>query len=212
MSMRFIPLVMAFFVTALGTALAQGQPATISDSPPDVVAALARERGKAITAQAFGVLSSNLMTALTRGGVSNALQFCSMEGMPLTASVANSNQITLRRVSHKARNPKNKANAAELAILDQFRAGLAPGKTAAPLVSTNDSGGATFFAPIVLNNPLCLNCHGQPGTDIKPENLALVQKLYPQDEATGFKLGELRGLWRIDFQPAALKSSAAPPR
>lgn len=205
MSTRFLSLVLAVVVTALGAALAQDQPATTPGAPPDV-ATLARERGQAITAQAFGVLSSNLTAALSQGGVSNALQFCSVEALPLTASVVDTNQVTVRRASHKARNPKNQADAAELAILDAFRASLSPGKTATPLVRTNASGGATFFAPIVLNNPLCLNCHGQPGTDIKPENLALIQKLYPKDEATGFKFGELRGLWRIDFsQPTPPK-------
>ncbi len=170
------------------------------------VETLARERGKAIAAQAFGVLSSNLTTALSQGGVSNAVQFCSVEALPLTTSVADTNHVTLRRVSHKARNPKNRPDAAELAVLDEFRASLSPGKTATPIVRTNASGDATFFAPIVLNNPLCLNCHGQPGTDIKPEHLALLQRLYPKDEATGFKLGDLRGLWRIDFKPEALKA------
>ncbi len=176
------------------------------------VETLARERGKAIAAQAFGVLSSNLTTALSQGGVSNAVQFCSVEALPLTASVADTNHVSLRRVSHKARNPKNKADAAELAILDEFRTSLSPGKIATPIVRTNALGGAAFFASIVLNNPLCLNCHGQPGRDIKPEDLALIQKLYPKDEATGFKFGELRGLWRIDFLPAALQDVSTPGR
>jgi hypothetical protein len=30
--------------------------------------------------------------------------------------------------------------------------------------------------------------------------------LYPQDEATGFKLGDLRGAWRIDIPLASLQS------
>jgi hypothetical protein len=33
-----------------------------------------------------------------------------------------------------------------------------------------------------------------------PENLALIRQLYPADEATGFSLGEVRGLWRIGFK------------
>lgn len=164
----------------------------------------ARERGVALAARTFGVLSSNLMTAFSQGGVSNALQFCSTAAQPLTASVADTNQIVIRRISHKARNPKNRAGAAELAILDEFRATLAAGRPVAPLVQTNAPGGATFFAPIVLNNPLCLNCHGQSGPEIKPEHQEIIRQLYPEDQATGFKLGELRGLWRIDFQPAAL--------
>jgi hypothetical protein len=51
---------------------------------------------------------------------------------------------------------------------------------------------------------MCLNCHGEPDKDIKPENLALIRRLYPQDQATGFQLGELRGAWRIDFPASSL--------
>lgn len=197
-----VALALAVAALTLSAVRAQAQPA----SDGREIVERARQRGQAITARAFGVLSSNLMTALARGGVSNALQFCSVEALPLTASVADTNQFTLRRVSHKARNPQNKADAAELAVLEAFRAAMAEGKTPAPLVRTNASGGATFFAPIVLNNPLCLNCHGQPGTDIKPEHLALLRQLYPHDQATGFKFGDVRGLWRIDFKPEGLKA------
>lgn len=64
---------------------------------------------------------------------------------------------------------------------------------------TNVDGSTSFIAPIVLGNPLCLQCHGTPGEDIDPETLASIQKFYPNDKATGFKLGDLRGLWRITF-------------
>ena len=53
---------------------------------------------------------------------------------------------------------------------------------------------------IVLSLQFCLSCHGQPGTDIKPEVLAQIKTTYPADTATGFKLGQVRGLWSVDFK------------
>ena len=83
--------------------------------------------------------------------------------------------------------------------------------TPAPPFATNLlAGQATFFAPIVLNNARCLNCHGEAGKDIASESLALIQRHYPQDEATGFKLGDLRGAWRIDFPLAKLENATKP--
>lgn len=82
-----------------------------------------------------------------------------------------------------------------------FSEKLAAGEKPSPIVRTHANGAATYFAPIPLNNPLCLNCHGVPGKEIKPEALKLLKKLYPKDEATGFKFGELRGMWRVDFKP-----------
>jgi hypothetical protein len=68
-----------------------------------------------------------------------------------------------------------------------------------PVVIVEDTGGAVFYAPIVITTNLCLQCHGVPDVDLRPEMQPLIAQLYPQDEATGFQLGDLRGLWRVDF-------------
>ncbi len=165
----------------------------------------AAQRGKAIVTEAFSLLGSNLQTAIQQGGVSNALPFCSLAASPLTAGLAAKHSVTLRRVTQKARNPAAQANADELAILKQFEAGLPASTNPPPPIVTNFvAGTATFFAPIILSKELCLQCHGVPGKDLAPENLAVIQRLYPHDEATGFKLGDLRGAWRVDFSLATL--------
>ena len=164
----------------------------------------ATERGKAIVAETFGLLSTNLQSALASGGVSNALPFCSLAASPLTASMAQKHGVSLRRFTHKPRNPSGMADTVELGFLEHFRKGLAFTNTIPPMVASVEPGVVTFFAPIVLNNPMCLNCHGEPDKDIKPENLAIIRRLYPQDQATGFQLGELRGAWRIDFPANSL--------
>lgn len=171
-------------------------------TPAQQTAAIAR--GKAIAAETFGLLSSNLQSALGSGGVSNALPFCSLAASPLTASVATRHGVALRRITHKPRNPKARASETERTVLDGFRSALVPGQPPPPLATNLLPGQATFFAPIVLTNALCLNCHGEPGKDISAENLAIIRRHYPQDEATGFKLGDLRGAWRIDFPFARL--------
>ena len=170
--------------------------------------AAAIERGKFIVAETFSVLSSNLQSAMVSGGLSNALPFCALAASPLTASVATRHGVALRRITHKPRNPAARADVVETAILDGFRAALVSGTPAPPFATNLLAGQATFFAPIALNNGLCLKCHGEAGKDIAAESLAIVQRHYPQDEATGFKLGDLRGAWRIDFPLAKLENAA----
>lgn len=169
----------------------------------------ALEQGKAIAAEAFGLLSTNLQSAIRQGGVSNALPFCSIAALPLTESVTKTRGISLRRVSHKPRNPKNQAGPEEMAVLKQFELGLQHAKAVPPVVTNMLPGQVTFMAPISIQNPLCLNCHGKPGTDIALPNVDLIKSLYPQDKATGFAMGELRGAWRIDFPIAALEGTRA---
>jgi len=187
-----------------------GAPALPPALSPTVQQA-AVQRGQAIASETFALLSSNLQAALQSGGISNALPFCSLAASPLTAGMAEKHGVTLRRVTHKARNPAGQADAVELGVLRSFEAALATSTNPPPPLVTNLAAGqATFFAPIVLNKELCLKCHGESGRDITAENLALIRSLYPNDEATGFQLGQLRGAWRIDFPIATLKASAAP--
>jgi hypothetical protein len=167
---------------------------------PPAIEKSVREKGQAIAAQAFGVLSSRLGQAIADAGYTNAIEFCSVHGITVTASVGVTNEVVLRRVSHRPRNAQNRADTNELAIIRQFETELSKGATPIPVVAANKPDSFTYYAPIVLNLPLCLSCHGQPRTEITPDVLAQIKKTYPADEATGFKLGQLRGLWSIDFK------------
>lgn len=181
--------------------------ASPASAPPAGLSAeaqsVALQRGKSIVAETFSLLSSNLQTAIQQGGVSNALPFCSLAASPLAAGMAGKHGVTIRRVTHKPRNPVDRADATELAILKNFEATLTSTNPPPPFVTNFTASTATFFAPIILNNELCLKCHGEPGKDISTENVAVIQHLYPQDEAAGFKLGDLRGAWRIDIPLAS---------
>jgi len=214
--MRFFA---SLFLIASLALVGCSKPAETTAAPvaPPLLAAEIEEiviqRGKAIAAETFALLSSNLQTAIQSGGISNALPFCSLAASPLTAGMAEKHGVTLKRITHKARNPASKANETELAVLKSFEATLAAGATTnppAPFATNLVAGQATFFAPIVIANELCLKCHGKPGQDISAENRTVIQKHYPQDEAIGFQLGQLRGAWRIDFPLAMLPT--APPK
>jgi len=173
--------------------------------PPDLETA-ALERGRAIAGQAFALLSTNLARALAEGGLTNALPYCSARAYPLTEQVAATNRVRLRRLTHKPRNPTNAPAAGELAVLRGFQLALGRGETPAPVVRATASNTVVFYSPIVITNPLCLQCHGVPGRDLPPATLALLQTLYPQDQATGFQLGDLRGAWRVEFDRVDLES------
>ncbi len=191
--------------------LAACRPAAESDSGaaplPAAVETLARERGRAIAGQAFALLSTNLAQALAQGGITNALPYCSEKAYPLTELVAATNQVRLRRLTHKPRNPTNAPAAGELAVLRGFQLALGRGETPAPVVRATPSNTVVFYSPIVITNPLCLQCHGVVGRDILPATAALLQKLYPQDQATGFSLGDLRGAWRVEFERPARETA-----
>jgi len=211
--MKSLPLLLLALAGLAGCTPATKAP-DASTPPPALsveIQQAAVQRGKAIATETFGLLSSNLQTAIQSGGISNSLPFCSLAASPLTAGMAEKHGVTLKRVTHKARNPASQANETELAVLKSFESALATSTNLPPAFATNlVAGQATFFAPIVINNELCLKCHGAAGKDISAESLAIIQQHYPLDEATGFKLGQLRGAWRIDFSLAALATTPTP--
>ncbi len=91
-----------------------------------------------------------------------------------------------RRVSLKNRNPMNTPSAQQAEILQQWESGqIKPAFYQA-------EGKFYTMHPIKVAQPLCLNCHGDT-TTLDKKAAAEVAKLYPQDKATGYKLGDLRG-------------------
>lgn len=154
--------------------------------------------GQEITQASFQTLSSNLQKAMSEGGVSNALEFCNVKAMPLTDFLALHYGIELRRASHQPRNPVNQADSLEMAAIKEYIREIEQGRELKPVTYARDKT-ITYHAPIRIQGQLCLSCHGNPGTDITQSDFETIQELYPEDEATGFEVGELRGIWSIQF-------------
>ncbi|MBV5321708.1 MAG: DUF3365 domain-containing protein, partial [Sulfuricurvum sp.] len=52
-----------------------------------------------------------------------------------------------------------------------------------------------FYKPIVINNEACLKCHGNVEGDLAKA----ITAAYPEDKATGYKMGDLRGMIAIEI-------------
>jgi hypothetical protein len=154
--------------------------------------------GQKIAKATFQTLSSNLQNAIKEGGVEHALQFCNVEAIPLTDSLSSHHDVSIRRASHKPRNPYNTADSLESEVIKQYIDKLQSGDNLKP-VTYSDENRITFHAPITITNELCLNCHGKINEDISEDNLTTIQELYPNDQATGFSMGDLRGVWTVRF-------------
>jgi integrase len=61
-------------------------------------------------------------------------------------------------------------------------------------------GGRTGYVEPLATAPMCLACHGE---SIEPAVAAKLAALYPDDRATGFRAGELRGLAWVEVDAAS---------
>jgi mono/diheme cytochrome c family protein len=155
--------------------------------------------GPEIIAEASGKLIAALTEAIAKDGAAAAIGVCSERAPEIATEVGEAHGVTLRRASEKPRNPNNAASDAEKTLLAAFAADLENGKKPEPRVVTNPDGAVVFQAPIIIPAPLCLQCHGDGKNDIAPETLTAIRKRYPDDKATGYKVGDLRGAWSVTF-------------
>ena len=156
------------------------------------------ERGMQYALNTKKELGKNLMGTIQKKGTKAAVTFCSEKAYPITDSMAKAQNVSIKRVSDRPRNPKNIANAKELDLIDFFKKAIANKEDYQPVTEENN-GEVTFYAPITTNS-MCLQCHGTPTQNITPEVLKTITSLYPKDKATGYNINEVRGMWRVTFK------------
>jgi hypothetical protein len=159
-----------------------------ADLPPGGLAR-ARQTADDLTTELAGLVFSTL----EEQGAVAAVEVCSGVAQDRTAAHA-SEGVRVRRVSDRLRNPLNApddAEARELAHLaDRHAEGLPP-EEIVRFVREGNRSWLHYMRPIVLA-PACLTCHG-PVEAIDPEVRALLRQRYPEDRATGYSAGDLRG-------------------
>ncbi len=156
------------------------------------------EKGKRIAMQTKGTLGKNLLNAINSNGTEYALTFCNSRAIPLTDSMSLVLNASVKRVSDKNRNPNNKANTQELAYIRKAKEALSNGKSVDPKLITGENSYTGYYP--ILTNQMCLQCHGNPGTDLTTEVSDKIKALYPADLATGYGLNELRGIWVVEME------------
>jgi hypothetical protein len=166
--------------------------------PPQPFAAdlqQAKEFGKSVALAVKEELGKNLMQAIGRSKFEGAVKFCNEQAYSLTAQKAQAFGARVKRATDRPRNPKNQADAEELKYLRLFKTQMPQAKP--ELIESH--GEYHFYAPIVTN-AMCLKCHGNTKKDIAPEVLATLKRLYPKDQATGYKEGQVRGIFSIHWK------------
>ena len=155
------------------------------------------ELGNMVSAQAQQTLGKNLQEAIQQGGVQHAISFCNVNAMPIIDSLSKIHDASIRRVSFKTRNPVDQPDEIERALLEAYEFQW---KDSIPLnanVQKIDDERYLFTKPIFVDNALCLVCHGKPENGLLLETDEFIKKEYPDDQATGYEIGDLRGMWSI---------------
>ena len=185
-----------YLIVILLIAISCNQPETVkkTQSYKQTYSEETIKKGKAISAQTFKKMSGALKSKMTSGGVQEAINYCSENAYSLVDSISTQNNVSIKRVTLKFRNPDNKPDSLETVALNNYESK----KETKPVVFSN-SYDDRYFAPIKTKG-LCLTCHGVVGDNISEEDYSLIKEKYPTDKAVDYKADELRGIWSITFK------------
>lgn len=153
-------------------------------------------KGNQISGTLLQKLGGELKHQIQTSGAIGALNFCAQNALTLTDQVAKESNAPIKRVSLRNRNPINKANPQEAALLKDWEALTQNGQPLPPHKLFNISENTImYYKPILINNEACLKCHG----NIEGELAKEIKAVYPEDRATGYKMGDLRGMIAIEI-------------
>ncbi len=186
-------------IAGLWVVCAVGAVATAALADP--VVDEARGKARAAVAGLGESLKQQLSAALKAGGPKAALDVCADIAPAMTSGVAESHGLEISRTALKVRNPDNAADDFEQRVLEEFAARLAGGEDPAALehgeiVTEDGDKEYRFMKAIPMAAEPCLVCHGP---SIEPALAAEIKDIYPEDQATGFKPGDLRGAFSVRF-------------
>ena len=155
------------------------------------------EEGRAIAAAFSTELRTALQAAMAEGGPLAAIRVCNEDAPRIAAAAAEQSGAVVGRTSLKVRNPANRPDEHERAVLAAFADELKPGTGGPPpeRLDVLADGRVRYMSAIVMQPP-CLACHGE---SLAPPVAEAIGALYPEDAARGYRLGELRGAFTITW-------------
>lgn len=172
-----------FLALTMATALVTAQePQT---PPPDVT------RAQAAMGDLGKRLKGALMAKMQAEGPIAAVDFCHVEAPKIAAAVSAEHGVAVGRTAVRLRSPANAPEPWQAAVLKTFQQQAGAGTPPGELAHVEREGGALRIARGIALEAPCQTCHG---TRIAEPIRGAVAERYPDDAATGFSEGDLRGV------------------
>lgn len=151
---------------------------------------LKHDRAIAARDAMFQSLKGRLMEVVGTSGPAAAIDVCAEEAPLIAKRISEAHGLSIGRTSFRLRNPNN--------VPPAWAASLVSDRVEEPTILARDGSLGVLF-PIRLQAE-CVVCHGPPD-GIPPAVADALAKHYPDDAATGFQLGDLRGWFWVDVPP-----------
>lgn len=152
-------------------------------------------KGDQVSSALLQKLGGELKAQMQTSGPMGALHFCSQNALSLTEHIAKESNTSIKRVSINNRNPVNQASPREVTLLNEWEKLVKSSQPLPPYTLIKEKSKTTYYIPLVINNEACLKCHGNVEGDLAKA----IKATYPEDKATGYKMGDLRGMIAVSI-------------
>jgi hypothetical protein len=146
-------------------------------------------------------LKSTLQASMKANGPIDSVSVCRVQAPQIAGKVSHLTGMSVARTSLRTRNQANKPDAWEKSVLEQFEQRKSKGEEVGALEYyelTEHEGKKVFrYMKAIPTAEVCLSCHG---SNIAEPLAAKINSLYPDDMATGFTVGDIRGAFTV-IQP-----------
>jgi len=146
---------------------------------------------RSLTQNFVSTLLPTLQGALAAGGPVEAINVCSERAPEIAAELSANSGWSVRRVSLKPRNADIASpDTWEQATLADFDRRQQSGEAGGTINTSAIVDGEYRYMQAQPTMPLCLTCHGE---DLDPAVRSALAEHYPNDTATGYSAGQIRG-------------------
>ncbi len=138
-----------------------------------------------------GRLKPQLKQAMAEGGPTHAVEVCASEAPRIAESLSAESGWEVRRVSLRQRNASRATpDRWERAVLQQFDQRQLAGEKPADIHFGEFTGESYRYMQAQGVEGVCLVCHGE---SVAAAIATTLEKYYPDDRATGYHMGQVRG-------------------
>ncbi len=159
------------------------------------------QKSRAAVKALGGELKNVLQTSMKTSGAVDSISVCNTTAPQISNKISEAKGMSVARTSLRYRNQENKPDAWEKSVLEQFEQRKAKGEDVKILEFselTEHEGKKVFrYMKAIPTAEVCLKCHG---SNVAQPITAKINTLYPDDKATDFKKGDIRGAFTV-IQP-----------
>ena len=146
-------------------------------------------RSREITKQFAAEMQSALQGAMASGGPVAAIGVCKEIAPAIAARMSAETGAIVSRTSLKVRNPANTPEPWQATILQAFERGDVDDE----LFEHYGNNGSRYMK-VIRTGAICLNCHG---TVLAADVRQALDEVYPDDQARGYFLDDVRGAFSV---------------